>query len=121
MKFGQTIRTLRKERDLGQRELAERVGVSFTYISKIENSRLAFGESPAEELVVKLAEALEADADELLLLAQKVPEKIRKRVLERPDAFLKLVALDDRMLDILLAEAESLGRNGDGQRKSKSR
>lgn len=99
MKFGEKIRTLRKAKNFGQRDLADRVGVSFTYISKIENSRLDFGEVPSEELIVKLALALDADADELMLLGQKVPEKVRRRVLERPDAFLKLAALDDDALD----------------------
>ncbi len=106
MKFGEKIRALRQGMKLGQRALADRVGVSFTYISKIENSRLAFGESPAEDLVVRLAEALEADMDELLLLAQKVPQRIRKRVLERPDAFLKLAGLDDAALDRVLGAIE---------------
>ena len=61
---------------------------------------------PAEELVVKLAEALEADADELLLLAEKVPDRIRRRVLERPDVFMKLADLDDHALDRVLRDLD---------------
>jgi HTH-type transcriptional regulator, competence development regulator len=102
MKFGEKIRALRQAAKLGQRALADKVGVSFTYISKIENSHLSFGEYPAEEMVVKLAQALESDVDELLLLAQKMPQRIRKRVMERPDAFLKLAGLDDAALDLVL-------------------
>lgn len=103
MKFCETIRTLRRAKNLGQRDLADRVGVSFTYISKIENGRLDFGEVPSEELIVRLAQALEADADELLLLAEKIPERIKKRVLERPDVFSALADADDEALDRLVA------------------
>lgn len=102
MKFGPRIRDLRRAKKWGQRALAVAVGVSFTYISKIENHRLDFGDYPSNELIVKLAEALDADPDELLVLAEKVPEPIRRRVLERPDAFRKLAALDDAALDRLV-------------------
>ena len=51
---------------------------------------------------MKLALALDADADELLLLAEKIPEAIRKRVLERPDVFRKMADLDDGRLDEVL-------------------
>lgn len=37
--FGQTVKKLRKAKKLTQLELAERIGVDFTYISKIENDR----------------------------------------------------------------------------------
>jgi hypothetical protein len=45
-----------------------------------------------------------ADEDELLLLAEKVPDRIRKRVMERPDAFGKFASLDDKTIDRLLEE-----------------
>ena len=102
MGFGQKIRSLRKAKNLSQRDLADKVKVNFTYISKIENEKLDFGDYPSEELIVKIAKALDADADELLILAKKVPEGVRKRVIQRPDAFRKLAALDDETLDKLL-------------------
>jgi len=39
MKFGERLRELRKEQKISQRELATRVGVDFTYLSKIENGQ----------------------------------------------------------------------------------
>ena len=48
------------------RALGKLVGVSFTYISKVENHQLDFGEYPSEDLIRKLAKALEVDEDELL-------------------------------------------------------
>lgn len=102
MSFGQKIRALRKAKNLSQRDLADRVKVNFTYISKIENEKLDFGDYPSEDLIIKIAKALDADADELLILAKKVPEGVRKRVIQRPDAFRKLAALDDKALDRLM-------------------
>ena len=106
MRFGEKIRELRKAKLLGQRALADMVGVSFTYVSKVENEKLDFGDYPSEDLIRRLAEALDADADELLLLAKKIPEEIKSRVLERPDAFRKIAKLDDAELDDLLREID---------------
>lgn len=106
MNFGERIRELRKTKNLSQRGLADKVGVSFTYISKIENEKLDFGDYPSEELIRKLAKSLGADADELLLLAEKIPKQIKKRVMERPDAFRKFAQLDDAALDKLLEGLE---------------
>jgi transcriptional regulator with XRE-family HTH domain len=104
MRFGEQIRELRKGKGLSQRALGELVGVSFTYISKVENEKLDFGDYPSEDLIRKLAKALEADEAELYLLAEKIPEDIRRRVMERPDAFRKFASLDDKTIDKLLDE-----------------
>lgn len=104
MRFGERLRELRQAKNLSQRDLAEQVGVNFTYISKIENEKLDFAQFPGEELIRKLAKALEADEDELLILAQKIPEQIKKRVMERPDAFRKFANLDDETINRILEE-----------------
>ena len=104
MHFGERVRQLRTQRKLTQRDLATKIGVSDTYISKVENENLHFGDFPSEKFIHKLADVLEADEEELLLLADKVPEAIRKRVRERPEAFRTLAGLDDKTLDGLLAQ-----------------
>ncbi len=106
MSFGQRLRTLRKGKNLGQRALADEVGINFTYLSKIENERLDFAQFPSEELTRRLAKALDADEDELMLLAEKIPEQIRRRVLQRPEAFRKLASLDDKALDAVLVQID---------------
>ncbi len=103
MRFGDKLRELRTAKSLSQRALGERVGVSFTYISKVENGKLDFGDYPSEDLIRRLAAALDADEEELLLLAEKIPEPIRRRFFERPDAFRLIARLDDRRLDRVLA------------------
>ena len=86
MRFGKRVRQLRKQRQLTQQDLAEALGVSLSYISKVENERLNTGDYPSESFVHKLADALDADEDELLLLTDRVPKFVRKRFRERPDA-----------------------------------
>ena len=72
MRFGQKVRELRQNMGLTQRQLADRMDVSFSYISKVENERLHFGDYPSEKFIHKLAAELDGDEDELLLLADKV-------------------------------------------------
>ena len=107
MTFGCRIRELRQAKNLTLRDLAKRVEVTFTYLSKIENQKLSFGEFPSKGSILKLASALEAAPDELLLIADKIPDGIRQRVLQRPDVFRKLANLDDRRLDQVLAFIEA--------------
>jgi HTH-type transcriptional regulator, competence development regulator len=106
MTFGERVRELRKAKNLTLRDLAAKVKVNFTYLSKIENHKLSYGEYPSEDLIRKLAKVLGGDVDELLLLAEKIPEDIRKRVIQRPDAFRKIAKLDDETLDKLLEDLE---------------
>jgi transcriptional regulator with XRE-family HTH domain len=100
--FGQKIRELRRAKKLGQRAVAAAVGINFTYLSKIENDKVDFAAFPSEATIRKLAEVLDADVDELLLMAKKIPDHIRERVLERPEAFRMIAKLDDRSLDRLV-------------------
>ena len=106
MQFGARVKQLREQRQWTQKELAERLDVSVSYISKVENERLHFGDYPSEKFIHKLADELKADEDELLLLANKVPEGIRRRIRERPEAFRQLADLDDRTIDRLLRSVE---------------
>jgi transcriptional regulator with XRE-family HTH domain len=106
MVFGERIRELRKGKNLTQREVADKVGINFTYLSKIENDKLDRDQYPREDTVRKLAEALGADADELLLLAKRIPDAIKQRVLQRPDLFRKMASLDDETLTRLLNEID---------------
>jgi len=106
MTFGERLRELRKAKNLSQRALGDIVGINFTYLSKVESERLDFAQYPSEDLIRKLAKALGADVDELLLLAKKIPTDIRERVIERPDAFRKIASLDDKALDAVLKDIE---------------
>ncbi len=82
MTFGERVRQLRKERHMTQRELAEQVDIDFTYLSKIENGH---GVPPAEATIRRLARVLDADAEELILLADKLPADFEQDLLARPE------------------------------------
>jgi len=110
MKFGERVRKLRQKRSLTQRDLGALVDVEFSYISKIENGKLDFGDYPSERLIERLAEALRVESDELLLLAEKVPPQIKQRVMDRPDAFRKFAQLDDKALDELVEQVDENSR-----------
>lgn len=79
--FGQRLHYLRKQRKMSQRELAERVGVDFTYISRIEHGRT---HAPSTLVICRIAQALEADVDELFNLSGKVPSRLLETALNNP-------------------------------------
>ncbi|WP_166820035.1 helix-turn-helix domain-containing protein [Thalassoroseus pseudoceratinae] len=109
MSFGEKVRALRQAKTLTLRQLALKVDVGFTYLSKIENDKLEDGHTASESLIDQLATVLDADADELLLLAKKVPPTIRQRIMERPEAFRKVALLDNDSLEML---ADGIDENG---------
>ena len=83
MEFGQRLRDLRKQKNLSQRDLAARVGIDFTYLSKIEGGRL---DPPSEIVIRHIAQVLDADEDELINLAGKVPKDLKAVLEESPQA-----------------------------------
>ena len=89
-----------------QRELARRLDVSISYVNKVENGKLHSGDYPSEKFIHKLAGELDADEEELLLLADKVPEKIRRRIRERPEVFRRIAKLTNQAMDELLHKIE---------------
>lgn len=101
MKFGERVRELRISRGLTQQTIADRMSVSVSYISKVENGKLHFGDYPSEKFIHKLASELRADEDELLLLADKVPASIRIRIQQCPGLFRKLAKMNAKELDAL--------------------
>ena len=90
MPFPDRLRELRRAARLSQRALAERVGVDFTYLSKIENGRV---EPPSEGVLLRiakeLASKLEKDetalADELITLAGKIPSDLAETLSRNPE------------------------------------
>lgn len=70
--FGDRLKRIRSSRGLGLRGTANLVGVSATYLSRVENNL----EAPTEEKIQKIAEVLGDSFDELMQLAGKVPTDI---------------------------------------------
>ena len=61
-RLGDRIRRVRKERALGLRETADKIGISPTYLSRIET--MEEKSPPAERVLKKLADLLEDDFDD---------------------------------------------------------
>jgi transcriptional regulator with XRE-family HTH domain len=74
MTFGERLRQVRKDRGLTLRQLAAEASLDFTYISKIENGRVAY--TPAVETIRVLARILKIDSLEFLMLANKLPKEL---------------------------------------------
>lgn len=69
--FSMKFKSFRKKAGLTQRALAKMVGVSHTYISKIENNKLEH--PPSISTICNMAEAMGIDSAELLRVSQKLP------------------------------------------------
>ncbi len=118
---GKRIREIRKARNLTQRQLAEKVGINFTYLSRVENDRLDDDQTPREDTLQKIAEALETDADELLLLARRIPDAFRDRILSKPGIFRRILTLSDQALEELLDDVSQKPSSGETDTPRKAR
>lgn len=72
--LGARLKRMRSLRGLGLRETANKVGISATYLSRIENN--AETSPPSEEKILKLAEVLNDNFDDLMRLAGRVPGEV---------------------------------------------
>ena len=82
------MRRTRLEAGIGLRELARRVGICRTYLSRIEGD--VDKHKPYEPVIKKIALELGADADELLLLAGRTPGDVFA-VLKRDPSMLQFI------------------------------
>ena len=80
-KFGAFVRREREARDIGLREMAKKIAVSPTYLSKIERDEFP---PPAEDKVRAIAEIIECDVDDLLARAGRVSSDISDIIKRRP-------------------------------------
>jgi HTH-type transcriptional regulator, competence development regulator len=80
-KFGAFIRREREGREIGLREMAKKIGVSPTYLSKIERDEFT---PPAEDKVRAIAQIIECDPDQLLAMAGRVPSDLADIIKQHP-------------------------------------
>jgi DNA-binding XRE family transcriptional regulator len=81
MSFGALVRREREAKGIGLREMAKKIGVSPTYLSKIERGDFA---PPVEGKVRKIAEIIGHDPDELLALAGRVASDLTDIIRQHP-------------------------------------
>jgi PAS domain S-box-containing protein len=131
MTFGQQLRDLRNARGLTQRELAQKSGISYAYVSKLETGVMP---PPRQKTIMALARALgtnSTDTDGLFGLARKMPPDLLEHVdtgmITRLRSFghgrqtraVELAALRTRIADLERSEIQTMplgdlpGRQGD--------
>jgi transcriptional regulator with XRE-family HTH domain len=79
--FGALVRQEREAKEIGLREMAKKIGISPTYLSKIERGDF---DPPAEDKVRRIAEIIGHDPDELLALAGRVASDLTEIIRRRP-------------------------------------
>jgi HTH-type transcriptional regulator, competence development regulator len=79
--FGALVRREREAKKIGLREMAKKIGVSPTYLSKVERDEFP---PPAEDKVRRIADIIGRDADELLALAGRVASDLTDIIRQRP-------------------------------------
>lgn len=77
------IRTLRMEKGVSIRNLAEIAQVNYVFLSKVERGI----ENPGEDLIMRIAKALDYDGNINQLIAKfgKIPNEIKKIILDDPN------------------------------------
>lgn len=80
MTFGSLMRMLRQQQGVGIKRLASDLDVDYTYISRIENGKA----TPSEKVINKFSDYFRYDKDELMILADKIPEDIKRILRENP-------------------------------------
>ncbi len=93
MNFGALLRERREslrrsDRRFSLRQVAERIGVEPSYLSKVERGEAA---PPSEDTIVRLATELDLDPDALLALAGKVSSDLKEVIRRRPELFGRLI------------------------------
>ena len=91
--FGAYVRNRREalraeDRTFSVRQVAARVGIEPSYLSKIERGDQP---PPGEATIIAIATELGEDPDVLLALAGKVSTDLREAILKRPTLFAELI------------------------------
>lgn len=81
MEFGKKLKSLRLRKGVGIKKLAREVGVSYTYISKLENNR----STPSSEFIERIATYFELDNDDLYISANKLPKDVEELIKNNPE------------------------------------
>jgi transcriptional regulator with XRE-family HTH domain len=80
-KFGEFVRREREAKEIGLREMAKMIGVSPTYLSKVERDEFP---PPAEDKVKAIAQIIRCDVDELLARANRVASDLSDIIKQHP-------------------------------------
>lgn len=80
MTFGKLLKSLRNEKGVSIKQLAAELGLNYTYISKLENSKV----NPSSKVIIKFSDYFNYSSDELMLAADKIPKDILEILKNNP-------------------------------------
>jgi len=86
--FGRKLRALREAKQLALGELAKKAGISSAFLCKVEQGKVT---PPAEKKIRSLAKALDANADELMVLAGRLPADVLEVIQKHPLEYVALL------------------------------
>ena len=73
--FGETIKKWRLDLRLGLRESSKQIGISATYLSRLENNK---ENPPQADKLIQIAKVYDKTEDEIFSLADRVPPDIEE-------------------------------------------
>lgn len=79
--FGRYIRASRLQAGYTLRKFAEKIDISPTFLSRMERHDIR---PPGEDKIVVMAQVLSLDAEELTLMADRLPARVKEMILRRP-------------------------------------
>jgi transcriptional regulator with XRE-family HTH domain len=111
--FGKTIRDLRVAQDLGLRDTATKVGISPTYLSRIERGK---ERPPRPDIIKELAKILAADPDVLFRLSSSTDPEVVAYLHEQSEVmnllrYIKETSFTEADIKSLIQAAESIKSN----------
>ncbi len=87
-RFGTLLRRERERSGISLRQFATRIGVSATYLSKIERGELP---PPAADKIMAIARALGMPPDRFVTLARTFPPDLQPLVRQNPEGMIALL------------------------------
>ena len=85
MEFGDLLKNLRKKKGVSIKKMAKELGLNYTYISKLENSKV----NPSSNVVERISDYFSYNSDELMLSAGKIPKDIEEILRNNPEESVK--------------------------------
>ena len=112
--FGEVLRKARIAKGYSLRKFAEKVGISPTYLSLVEQGKVE--SQPTADRVKRMAELLDENADQWIALAGRVPgdlpEIIQNQPTEIPELLREASGLTAEQLQKLTKQARKFKEKG---------
>lgn len=86
--FGKALRELRVSSGVSLRSFAEKLGVSATYLSQVEQGNAP---SPTADRIQHIAKLLNANPDSLLAMAGRIPDELAELIHRHPVELPRLI------------------------------